>query len=441
MRQLAKLFSAIKSLRAKRGDFIFYLTNAQYIDILKKTSKVVGSLQQNRHHDNTRRHMNERPLGTLGVFSVPFEHALRTQAKMLVNQKWFRELVSFGKEGDADVLYLGHPSWGIKAPVAMGVVGLQLGAGALHFKKLGPTTNHLLRELASEVVMALTDAYSEGRAPSAEELKKAQEKTDKVLEHKMIIIDENGAPVAHDARCVSPTVRAALKGKTARKLTLGEATTMDIPFAEQCDTCRKFIAELRASLKGGSMQQEEKKGEKKPEKKNLSAGEKLATLLPDHRADLDKLWQFFEKWRNEGDSGTARAEAAREVERIIQELDPGEALLIADALGGYDSTKKVFEHYEKAKMLAQAATKPKTFMGSMNTTFGDAARALKEVFRVDEKDEELVELKNKAQAAKDQRAIRGFRIFNVFTWHRLWGKKQQPVAAQQDVAPTRKGGN
>lgn len=174
----------------------------------------------------------------------PLEYWWRNAVKgIFANSKLLREAISFDRTGDTHYMCLGPKKMGIRVPVHLGLLGLQLSTGALKFTN--PLLNRIAGEAFEEVAFGVTDLYLSGQLDSHDEVEKVAKSAAAKIEERLNMCQvaiENDVVVAHHADCI---MMAARNDKNPIKRTLEQVIAQRVPLATGCGFCGKILQGLQ----------------------------------------------------------------------------------------------------------------------------------------------------------------------------------------------------
>lgn len=178
------------------------------------------------------------------IAGAPLEYWWRNAVKgIFANSRLLRQAISFDRTGDAHYLCLGPKQLGIKVPVQLGLLGLQLSSGAVKFSN--PLLTRLVGEALEEIAFEATDMYHRGELESPEEMEKVAKSVASKIEEKLNmcqVVLENDVAVAHHADCIMMAVR---NDKNQIKRTLEQVIAQGVPLATGCGFCGKILQGLQ----------------------------------------------------------------------------------------------------------------------------------------------------------------------------------------------------
>ena len=178
------------------------------------------------------------------IAGAPLEYWWRNAVKgIFANSRLLRQAISFDRTSDAHYLCLGPKQLGIKVPVQLGLLGLQLSSGAVKFSN--PLLTRLVGEALEEIAFEATDAYHKGQLDSHDEVEKVAKSAATKIEERINmcqVILENDVVVAHHADCI---MMAARNDKNPIKRTLKQVIAQGVPLATGCGFCGKILQGLQ----------------------------------------------------------------------------------------------------------------------------------------------------------------------------------------------------
>lgn len=217
----------------------------------KKKPKTTTVEKTKAHHDAHGHDAHSATKGGGGVSRLasiagaPLEYWWRNAVKQVfANNKAIHNMVSFDRSGDAHYMHFGPKTLGIKVPVQLGLLGLQLSSGALSFKN--PIVNRIVGEALEEVAFELTDLYNKGKLDSHDAVEKSAKDAATKIEEKFKImcqvVLEDGDAIAHLADCI---MMAASNEKNPIKRTLEQVKAQRVPLATRCRFCGSILQGLQ----------------------------------------------------------------------------------------------------------------------------------------------------------------------------------------------------
>lgn len=178
------------------------------------------------------------------IAGAPLEYWWRNAVKGLIgNSQLIHNMVSFDRTGDAHYLCLGPKQLGIKVPVQLGLLGLQLSSGAVKFNN--PLLTRIVGEALEEIAFELTDRYHKGQLDSHDGVEKAAKSAAAKIEERINmcqVVIEKDVVVAHHADCIMMAVR---NDKNPIKRTLDQVVDQGVPLATGCGFCGKILQGLQ----------------------------------------------------------------------------------------------------------------------------------------------------------------------------------------------------
>lgn len=328
-------------------------------------------------HDAHGAHGAAKGSGELGrlasIAGAPIEYWWRNAVKQIfANNQAIHNMVSFDRSGDAHYMHFGPKALGIKVPVQLGLLGLQLSSGALTFKN--PIVNRMVGEALEEVAFELTDLYNKGKLDSYDVKKAAKDAAAKVEEKFKImcqVVLEDDDAIAHIDDCI---MMAASNKKNPIKRTLEQVKAQRVPLATGCRFCGPILQGLQKEEAmgehgtGHSGGGHDAHGAKTAKKEVKSSGaEALGKFGEKYPEKVGLVYDFVKWWGNEHPT---------EAQHFLAQVDKEEE---------FQALANAPDH-ETRRTIARSMMEARGLSGSFMTW-------IKNVFGIGEKNEQSEEVK------------------------------------------------